>query len=388
MSATVAPSTGALGQTTRTEIRASAWLRAGQFALWLWVPLVHGFAGFSSVVLIGYLLAATWSAVLFTVAIRRSRFSIRWILADVAVAVICAVVVSRAFPPGEASTPHNWVVGPICGTAVMCAFFASRWVAAGSVAVIAAAWLVGVWPDIKTPESTGVFSNFGVIIVFALVAGLAARILFRAATQADGATLVALEAQRREAMAEARDEERRQQFKVLHDNVLHTLESIARGELDFRSTEVRAKCSRDADYLRGLITGGVNSIPTDLGVALAGMGRDRSALGLRINQQFDSLPKQIPKHVTDALVGAAREALNNVFKHAQTVEAWLSAYGDGSGGVTVTVVDRGIGFDPNEKSTGLGLMRSVKHPVLEVGGRVRIDSAPGEGTSVEMSWTP
>jgi len=388
MSATVSPLTGARGQTTRTEIRASAWLRAGQFAGWLWVPLVNGFAGLSSVVLVGYLLAAAWCAVLFTVGIRRDRLTIRWILADVAVAVLCAVVVSRAFPPGQASTPHNWVLGPICGTAVMCAFFASRWVAAGSVAAIAASWLVGVWPDTRTPESIFVFSGCGVIVVFAIVAGLAARILFRAATQADEATLVALEAQRREAMAEARDEERRQQFKVLHDTVLHTLESIARGELALRSMEVRAKCERDADYLRGLITGGVDSIPTDLGVALAGMGRDRSALGLRINQQFDSLPKQIPEQVTKALVGAAREALNNVVKHARTTEAWLSAYGDGDGGVTVTVVDRGNGFDPSEQSTGLGLMRSVKHRVLEVGGGVTIDSAPGEGTSVEMSWTP
>jgi type II secretory pathway pseudopilin PulG len=379
---------GALGQTTRMEIRASAWLRAGQFALWLWVPLVHGFSAFSKVVLIGYVLAAAWSAVLFTVAVRRNRLNIRWILADVAAAVVCAVVVSRAFPPGQASTPHNWVVGPICGTAVLCAFFAPLWVAAGSVGAIVAAWLVGAWPDIKTSESTGVFSNCAVIIVFAVVAALAARVLFRAATQADEATRVALEAQRREAMAEARDEERRQQFKVLHDNVLHTLESIARGELDLHSMEVRAKCMRDADYLRGLITGGVDSIPTDLGVALAGMGRDRSALGLRINQQFDSLPKQIPKHVTEALVGAAREALNNVVKHAHTSEAWLSAYGDGDGGVTVTIVDQGTGFDPNGKSTGLGLMRSVKHRVLEVGGGARIDSAPGEGTSVELTWTP
>lgn len=232
------------------------------------------------------------------------------------------------------------------------------------------------------------FSNSAVIIVFAVVAALAARILFRAARQADEAAQIALEAQRREAMAEARDEERRQQFKVLHDNVLHTLESIARGELDLHVTEVRAKCMRDADYLRGLITGGVDSIPTDLGVALAGMGRDRSALGLRINQQFDSLPKQIPEHVTAALVGAAREALNNMAKHAHTSEAWLSAYGDGDGGVTVTVVDQGKGFDPNGKSNGLGLMRSVKHRMLEVGGAVRIDSAPGEGTSVELTWAP
>lgn len=388
MSARAALPAGVRDQTVRSMIRAAAFLRAGQFAMWLWVPAVYGIGRFPAIVLIGYLCAATWAVVLFTVGIRRSDLTIRWVLADVAVAVACAVVVSRSFPVGEADTARNWVMGPICGVGVTCAFFASRWITAWSVGAIAVAWTVGAGRDIHSPTALSLFSNCAVIVVFALVAVLAARTLFRAAAKADQAASVALEAQRREAMAEARDEERRQQFKVLHDNVLHTLESIARGELGIGSQRVREKCMRDADYLRGLITGGVDSIPTDLGVALAGMGRDRSALGLRVNQQFDALPKHFPRPVTDALTGAAREALNNVVKHAGTDEAWLSAYGDGAGGVIVTVVDRGFGFDPEAESTGLGLMRSVRHRVLEVGGRVSIDSAPGEGTSVEMSWTP
>jgi signal transduction histidine kinase len=356
--------------------------------MWLWVPLVYGTSPFAGVVLVGYLLAITWTAVLFTFGIRQNGLTIRWVLGDVAVAVISVIVISRALPVGQAESWRNWVVAPVIGTAVTCAFFASRWIAAGSVAAITAAWLAGAWRDIHSPDGTMVFTTCGWFIVFALVAALTARTLFRTADQADQAASQALEAQRREAMAEARDEERRQQFKVLHDNVLHTLESIARGELGIGSQQAREKCMRDADYLRGLITGAVDSIPTDLGVALAGMGRDRSALGLRVNQQFDALPKQIPRHVTDALTGAAREALNNVVKHAGTGEAWLSAYGDGSGGVTVTIVDRGHGFDPQAQSNGLGLMRSVRHRVLEVGGEVSIDSAPGEGTSVEMTWTP
>jgi signal transduction histidine kinase len=371
-----------------TVLRASAVLRAAQLAMWLWVPVAYGVGRFSSVVLIGYLLAATWTVVLFSIGLRRHNLPLRWVLADVAIAVACAVIVSRAFPVGDASSPRNWVVAPICGAAVTCAFFAPRWVAAWSIAAITGAWLVGAWPDLHSPSALTMFSTCGVIIVFGLVAALAAGMLFRAATQADHATVAALEAQRREAMAEARDEERRQQFKVLHDNVLHTLESIARGELGIGTEQAREKCMRDADYLRGLITGAADSIPTDLGVALAGMGRDRSALGLRVNQQFDALPRRFPNHVTQALTGAAREALNNVVKHAGTGEAWLSAYGDGAGGVTVTVVDRGRGFDPEAASTGLGLMRSVRHRVMEVGGKVRIDSAPGEGTSIEMSWTP
>jgi signal transduction histidine kinase len=388
MSAAVALPGAVREQTARSVVRAAAFLRTGQLAGWLWVPVVYGLARFSPVVLIGYLLAIAWTAVLFTAGLRRNWLTIRWVRADVAVAVASAVIVSRTFPVGEAASPRNWVLGPICGAGVTCAFFASRWITAWSVGAIAIAWMVGTWPDIRSAGAMSVLSGCATILVFSLVAALAARVLFRAATQADRSASAALEAQRREAMAEARDEERRQQFKVLHDNVLHTLESIARGELGIGSQQVRETCMRDADYLRGLITGGADSIPTDLGVALAGMGRDRSALGLRINQQFDALPKQFPPHVTAALTGAAREALNNVVKHAGTDEAWLSAYGDGAGGVIVTVVDRGRGFDLEAKSAGLGLMRSVRHRVLEVGGNVRIDSAPGEGTSIEMAWTP
>ena len=356
--------------------------------MWLWVPLVYGIGQFAGVVLVGYLLAVAWTAVLFTIGIRRNSLAIQWVLADIAIAVASVIVISRSFPLGEAASARNWVFAPVCGAAVTCAFFASRWITAWSVGAITAAWLVGAWPDIHSPNALSVFSDCGVIIVFALVAALTASTLFGTANQADLAAAVALEAQRREAAAEARDEERRQQFKVLHDNVLHTLESIARGEVGIGTQQVREKCMRDADYLRGLITGAADSIPTDLGVALAGMGRDRSALGLRVNQQFDALPKRIPQKVTDALTGAAREALNNVVKHAGTGEAWLSAYGDGAGGVIVTIVDRGRGFDPQAESSGLGLMRSVRHRILEAGGEVRIDSAPGEGTSVEMAWTP
>jgi hypothetical protein len=266
-------------QTARSMIRAAAFLRVGQFSLWLWAPVVYGIGRLPAIVLIGYVCAATWAVVLFTIGIRRNGLTIRWVLADVAVAVACAVVVSRSFPVGEADTPRNWVIGPICGVGVTCAFFASRWITTWSVGAIAVAWMIGAWRDIHSPSAPFVFSNCTVIVVFTLVAALAAGTLFRTATKADQAASAALEAQRREAMAEARDEERRQQFKVLHDNVLHTLESIARGELGIDSKRVREKCMRDADYLRGLITGGSDSIPTDLGVALAGMGRDRSALG-------------------------------------------------------------------------------------------------------------
>ena len=94
-----------------TALRASAVLRAAQLAMWLWVPVAYGVGRFSSVVLIGYLLAVAWTVVLFSIGLRRNSLPLRWVLADVAIAVACAVIVSRSFPVGDASSPRNWEIG-------------------------------------------------------------------------------------------------------------------------------------------------------------------------------------------------------------------------------------------------------------------------------------
>ena len=101
-------------QTARSVVRAAAFLRVGQLLIWLWVPVVYGITRLPPVVPIGYLLAMVWTAVLFTAALRRNDVTTRWVLADVAVAVGCAVIVSRAFAAGQAASPRNW---NICASA-------------------------------------------------------------------------------------------------------------------------------------------------------------------------------------------------------------------------------------------------------------------------------
>jgi signal transduction histidine kinase len=390
MQANAAWSTSAQERMGLMIVRALSCLRAGQFALWLWVPAVRGLGKFSLIVFIGYALVAAWSVVLFKVGIRRRVIAPRWLAADVVIAIVTATVVSRAFPLGEAASTNNWVIAPICGTAVTVAVYANRSAAVAGVGLIAAAWLAGTWRDTASASAQTVYANAGVIIIFALVTRLNGWILFQSARETDAATLSALEARQREAAAEARDQERKRQYGELHDTVLHTLEHISRGVWDVQSLKARENCERDSEYLRGLITGSVDNIPTDLGSSLAVMSRDRSTLGsLRINQKFDGLPRQLPAHVAEALTGAAREALNNAAKYAHVDQVWLTAIGDGNGGVTITVVDRGDGFDPAAPRPGcLGITRSIRHRVIEVGGTVNIDSAPGEGTIVELSWKP
>lgn len=377
-------------------VRGLGFLRIAQFALWGWPTLV-GITEYSHVVPIAYILLAAWTFVLFRKGFRAKRMTPLLLVGDLAGAVIAAIVVSRSYPLGDAASTHNGLIAPLVGTAVTVAVYARPWMAIGGVALVTAAWIAGTWPDIGTPSKSVVFSNVAVIVVFAVVTRWNGHILMRAARQTDVATdetikaqEYAAAAQQRAATAEARDAERRRQYAALHDNVLHTLESISLGVTDLRSDEARQNAERDAEYLRGLMTGGLVDVPTNIGAALAGMIRGReSAWGtLRVNQQYHALPADLPVDVIQAIIGVVQEALNNVAKHARVRDALVTGFGDGRGGLTVKVADEGVGFNARTAHDGLGLPWSMRDRIEQVGGTIDIDSAPGEGTSVKIEWKP
>ncbi|MFC8366568.1 sensor histidine kinase [Streptomyces sp. NPDC057239] len=106
----------------------------------------------------------------------------------------------------------------------------------------------------------------------------------------------------------------------------------------------------------------------------------------------------VPPHVADAVVGAAREALRNIEKHAaaRTVRVRLRGTG-GPGrsgterdrGFWLSVTDDGAGFPAGELApSSVGLRRSVIRRMDEVGGGAEVRSAPGRGTTVRLEWHP
>lgn len=192
----------------------------------------------------------------------------------------------------------------------------------------------------------------------------------------------------------ARYAERLQHHRALHDTVLATLTTLAAGGIDANAPAVRERCAKEAAYLRRLIQQTADEEPhPEMGAALEEAVSSAESLRLRVTAQYHELPP-VPPEVAAAFADATREALNNVRRHAGTGHAYLTATGyagdpdgdGGPGGAVVTVVDRGPGFDPDRAVPGLGLRRSVRERMAEVGGLATVDTAPGEGVRVELRW--
>jgi signal transduction histidine kinase len=89
----------------------------------------------------------------------------------------------------------------------------------------------------------------------------------------------------------------------------------------------------------------------------------------------------------EELSAAVRQALENVAQHAGASRASLFADQDGSE-IVVSVRDDGKGFDYDEavlRDAGkMGVFKSMKGRIEDLGGVMQIHSGPGAGTEVEF----
>jgi PAS domain S-box-containing protein len=111
--------------------------------------------------------------------------------------------------------------------------------------------------------------------------------------------------------------------------------------------------------------------------------------GLQTEFHLDG-EEHLPLAVAEELFWIAVEAFNNVLKHASArrVRVRLSIAG---GRVRLSIADDGLGFDPEaaRSQSGMGL-RSIAERAERIGGRLDVDTIPGQGTtvSVEAPTTP
>jgi PAS domain S-box-containing protein len=106
--------------------------------------------------------------------------------------------------------------------------------------------------------------------------------------------------------------------------------------------------------------------------------------GIDVTFSHEAIPAPLLSTVALSLFRVAEESLTNVVKHSQATSAHVRVSGDGEG-VTLSVRDDGRGFDPValERGAGLGFV-SMRERLRALRGTVHIESAPGQGTTIEV----
>jgi signal transduction histidine kinase len=115
--------------------------------------------------------------------------------------------------------------------------------------------------------------------------------------------------------------------------------------------------------------------------ALTGLCEEmRSRYKIQIEFSERGVSSEIPKDVALCLFRITQEALGNVVKHSQAKQAQAELFGTNDA-IRLRIVDAGVGFDPDLRRTGIGLI-SMRERLRLVGGTLSIMSAPMRGTEI------
>ncbi|HMQ29106.1 MAG TPA: response regulator [Chloroflexaceae bacterium] len=201
--------------------------------------------------------------------------------------------------------------------------------------------------------------------------------------------------------AELLEEERRHLAFELHDGLAQVVTSVHLHLQAFasryrpRSPQAQADLSlaqelarRSVAEVRRVIGGLRPTVLDDFGLAAAlelHVGALREE-GWELEYHENLGPERLPPTVETVIFRIALEALTNVRKHAGPTRGLLSLE-RGQGCVSLLVRDWGRGFDvaeqPARRRLGEGIgLRGIRERVALLGGRCRVESAPGAGTSV------
>ena len=183
---------------------------------------------------------------------------------------------------------------------------------------------------------------------------------------------------------------RRRADNFIHDRILSVLKVIPTESTETAQLRAGAReALADLDTAAAEPDAPVNSseLLTALTRRLRAIGGDDVVISDSITQDLE-----MPQETAQALIDAAAEALRNSLTHAADPEqgpitrtATLRSDADG---VTITVSDDGRGFDPEHAGTSrYGVSGSIIARMHDVAGRARIDSSPGAGTTVTLSWS-
>jgi signal transduction histidine kinase len=191
----------------------------------------------------------------------------------------------------------------------------------------------------------------------------------------------------------ATDVERVQVDSIVHDSVLAALLSAAAANTP-KAAELASTMAQDA--ITRLTEAGSVPAGDDSMVTFARLKREVRAITDRFDEPIefidcDAEDLGLPAYAGEALVAASTQAIVNSIQHAgdgrAPVQRSVRMNSNLLGGCTIEIVDAGVGFDPaTVPSERLGLRISIQERVATAGGLVRVQSAPGRGTSILIEW--
>ncbi|WP_062380885.1 ATP-binding protein [Demequina pelophila] len=225
----------------------------------------------------------------------------------------------------------------------------------------------------------------GALVFCVILAGVTYALL-SAGDRLDEAAAEARERAALDASRRTREEEQTRVDAMVHDDVLSVLIAAGRGRAD---AELAARAGEALASVHALASGDAETRDYTVGelTAMLRATAERHAPGTPVTASGDAAAR-LPADAATAFAEATAEALRNAAAHAGTTADPRVEVASDAARVVVTVTDTGRGFTPRTVHTRrLGIRVSVTGRMHALaGGHARVDSAPGRGTVVTLTW--
>jgi signal transduction histidine kinase len=334
-----------------------------------------------------------------------------WVLGlDLALSTYLVVVAAYVVPPGDVTSPDRLFFATAYPLSTPLMWGMSRGIKGGLGAALVLSVAVALTrplnhiPYQDLSSFVGVANGAAYYFIAGGTMGAIASALDSSARSVSEAVDKVIEEQQRvleEQRVAAQERERAARIAVrqdlrrrIHDTVLNVLGAVNR---DLRELVARhqdpelgsysRQLARAEDDLRYLINQEEKETPRGL-VSLEDWLHATKAKVVEIEVTLSRVARiYIAISAADELCAAVYQALRNVADHAETDHAWIFADVE-DGQLLTSVRDAGKGFDYDEhrlRDAGrVGMLESMKGRVASLGGRMKVTSAPGLGTTVEF----
>jgi signal transduction histidine kinase len=226
---------------------------------------------------------------------------------------------------------------------------------------------------------------------------------FAASAATAVATAQSVAAERQSQRLAAAEGERQRWARELHDDTLQSLSALRVGlstakrsgkpeALEQAVTGAIEHLEEGITNLRALITDLRPASLDELGAAAAihALAERTERHGIEVDVSIDlayehgcGQARHTPELET-AMYRIVQEALTNATKHGKAKRAVVEIH-EYESEIRVSVRDDGTGFDPNDETSGFGLL-GMRERVQLLAGTLQITSAPGAGTTITASF--